>query len=262
MDSSQTEGYRIDLILESIADGVFAVDKDFKITVFNKAAEIISGWKAQDAIGRQCKEVMNNKLCDENCLIQQAMKKRGASAAETEIKTRDGRSINLLVNAAAVIDEKGDLIGGVESLKDITETKKLSELAEQQQKAILQLSTPVISIWGKILGVPLIGTLDSARTQQVMETLLQKIVDTGSRVVILDISGIPTVDTLVANHLIRTVRACRLLGAECIITGVSSMIAQTIVHLGVDLAGIVTRPSMSDGISMAYDILNLKVVSK
>ncbi len=95
-----------------------------------------------------------------------------------------------------------------------------------------------------------------------METLLQKIVDTQSLAVILDISGIPGVDTLVANHLIRTVTAARLLGAECIVTGVSADVAQTLVHLGVDLSGISTRPSMSDGLSMAFEILNLKVVSK
>ena len=126
----------------------------------------------------------------------------------------------------------------------------------------MELSTPAIRVWDKVLTVPLIGTLDSPRTQLVMETLLQRIVDTQSRVAILDISGIPAIDTLVANHLIRTVTATKLLGAECIVTGVSSKIAQTLVHLGVDLSAITTRPSMSDGIAMAFEILNLKVVSK
>jgi len=120
----------------------------------------------------------------------------------------------------------------------------------------------VIRVWDKVLTVPLIGTLDSPRTQLVMETLLQRVVDTQSRVVILDISGIPTIDTLVANHLIRTVTATRLLGAECIVTGVSSTVAQTLVHLGIDLSGITTRLSMSGGIATAFEILNLKVVSK
>jgi len=140
--------------------------------------------------------------------------------------------------------------------------KEREKLIKQQQEALLELSTPVIRVWEKVLTVPLIGILDSERTQLVMETLLQKIVDTQSRVVILDISGIPGVDTLVANHLIRTVTATKLLGAECIVTGVSSQIAQTLVHLGVDLSGITTRPSMSDGIAMAFEILNLKVESK
>jgi len=143
-----------------------------------------------------------------------------------------------------------------------TYAKTKEDLITQQIRSILELSTPVITVWDKILTVPLIGVLDSSRTQLVMETLLQKIIETQSRVVILDISGIPTVDTLVANHLIRTVIASGLLGAECIITGVSATIAQTLVHLGVDLSGISTRPSMSDGIAMAFDILKLKVVPR
>jgi len=140
--------------------------------------------------------------------------------------------------------------------------KEREKLIAQQQEALLELSTPVISIWDKVLTIPLIGALDSVRTQLVMETLLQKIVDTQSRVVILDISGIPGIDTLVANHLIRTVTATRLLGAECIVTGVGSQIAQTLVHLGVDLSGVTTRPTMYDGIAMAFEILKLKVVSE
>ena len=140
--------------------------------------------------------------------------------------------------------------------------KEKENFINKQQQALLELSTPVVRIWDRVLSVPLIGTLDSVRTQLVMETLLQRIVDTQSRVVILDISGIPGIDTLVADHLIRTVTATRLLGADCIVTGVSSQIAQTLVHLGIDLSGIITRPSMSDGIAMAFEILNLKVVSK
>ncbi len=136
------------------------------------------------------------------------------------------------------------------------------KIAKQQQEALMELSTPVVRVWDKVLSVPLIGTLDSPRTQLLMEVLLQRIVDTQSRVVIVDISGIPGVDTLVANHLVRTVTATRLLGAECIVTGVSSQIAQTLVHLGVDLSGITTRASMSDGLAMAFEILNLRVVSK
>ncbi len=136
------------------------------------------------------------------------------------------------------------------------------KISKQQQDALLELSTPVVKVWDKVLSIPLIGVMDSERTQLVMETLLQKIVDTQSRMVILDISGIPGIDTLVANHLIRTVTAARLLGAECIVTGVSSNIAQTLVHLGIDLSGITTRPSMSDGLAMAFDVLNLKVVSE
>jgi rsbT co-antagonist protein RsbR len=120
-----------------------------------------------------------------------------------------------------------------------------------QQQEMLELSTPVVELWDGILALPLIGTLDSARTQVVMETLLQKIVDTGSAVAIIDITGVPTVDTLVAQHLIKTVTAARLMGADCIISGIRPQIAQTIVHLGVDLGDVTTKASLADAFAVA-----------
>src|SRR6185503_11117586 len=116
----------------------------------------------------------------------------------------------------------------------------------RQQEDMLELSTPVVKLWDGVLALPMIGTLDSSRTQVVMESLLQRIVETGSDVAILDITGVPTVDTLTAQHLIKTVTAARLMGAECIISGIRPQIAQTIVHLGVDLTGVVTKASLAD----------------
>ena len=113
--------------------------------------------------------------------------------------------------------------------------KSREEVIVRQQQEMLELSTPVVKLWDGILALPLIGTLDSARTQVVMESLLQRIVETGSTIAILDITGVPTVDTLVAQHLLKTVAAARLMGADCIISGIRPQIAQTIVHLGVDL---------------------------
>jgi rsbT co-antagonist protein RsbR len=125
------------------------------------------------------------------------------------------------------------------------------ELISRQQEEMLELSTPVVKLWDGILAVPMIGTLDSARTQVVMESLLQKIVDTGSEIAIIDITGVPTVDTLVAQHLLKTVTALRLMGAECIISGIRPQIAQTIVHLGVDLQGVVTKANLADALAVA-----------
>jgi rsbT co-antagonist protein RsbR len=116
---------------------------------------------------------------------------------------------------------------------------------------MLELSTPVVKLWEGILALPMIGTLDSARTQVVMESLLQKVVETGAQIVILDITGVPTVDTLVAQHLLKTVTALRLMGAECIISGVRPQIAQTIVHLGVDLQGVTTKANLADALALA-----------
>ncbi|MGV3682724.1 MAG: STAS domain-containing protein [Acidovorax sp.] len=125
------------------------------------------------------------------------------------------------------------------------------EIITRQQEELLELSTPVVKLWEGVLAVPMIGTLDSNRTQVVMETLLQKIVDTGSELAIIDITGVPTVDTLVAQHLLKTVTAIRLMGADCIISGIRPQIAQTIVHLGIDLQGISTKASLADALSLA-----------
>jgi rsbT co-antagonist protein RsbR len=133
------------------------------------------------------------------------------------------------------------------------------DILARQQQDMLELSTPVVKLWEGILALPLIGTLDSARTQTVMESLLQKIVQTGAELAILDITGVPTVDTLVAQHLIRTVTAARLMGAECIISGIRPQIAQTIVHLGVDLAGIATKATLADAFALALRKAGLTV---
>jgi rsbT co-antagonist protein RsbR len=125
------------------------------------------------------------------------------------------------------------------------------EIIERQQQDMLELSTPVVKLWDGVLALPLIGTLDSARTQVVMESLLQKIVDTASSVAIIDITGVPTVDTLVAQHLIKTVTAARLMGADCIISGIRPQIAQTIVHLGVGLGEVTTKATLADAFQVA-----------
>jgi rsbT co-antagonist protein RsbR len=129
--------------------------------------------------------------------------------------------------------------------------KSRDEIVRRQQQEMLELSTPVVQLWDGILALPLIGTLDSARTQVVMENLLQRVVETGAEVAILDITGVPTVDTLVAQHLIKTVTAARLMGTECIISGIRPAIAQTIVHLGVDLGGVITKATLADAFRVA-----------
>jgi rsbT co-antagonist protein RsbR len=138
--------------------------------------------------------------------------------------------------------------------------KAREQVIERQQQELLELSTPVVKLWDGILALPMIGTLDSARTQVVMESLLQRIVDTGSEIAIIDITGVPTVDTLVAQHLLKTVAAIRLLGAECIISGVRPQIAQTIVHLGVDLTGVTTKANLADALSLALKRSGFSVI--
>ena len=137
--------------------------------------------------------------------------------------------------------------------------KNREELIVRQQQELLELSTPVVTLWKGVLALPMIGTLDSARTQVVMESLLQRIVETGSTIAILDITGVPTVDTLVAQHLLKTVAAARLMGADCIISGIRPQIAQTIVHLGVDLNSVITKATLADAFAIALQRIGMGV---
>jgi rsbT co-antagonist protein RsbR len=137
--------------------------------------------------------------------------------------------------------------------------KRREQLIIRQQEEMLELSTPVITLWKGILALPLIGTLDSSRTQVVMESLLQRIVDTGAPIAIIDITGVPTVDTLTAQHLLKTVAAARLMGADCIISGIRPQIAQTIVHLGVELGDVLTKASLADAFAIALKRSGLAV---
>ncbi len=133
------------------------------------------------------------------------------------------------------------------------------EVINRQQQDMLELSTPVVKLWDGVLALPMIGTLDSSRTQIVMESLLQRIVETGAEIAIIDITGVPTVDTLTAQHLLKTVTAARLMGAECIISGIRPQIAQTIVHLGVELTGVTTKATLADAFAVALQRLGLGV---
>jgi rsbT co-antagonist protein RsbR len=198
----------------------------------------------------------------------------------TDLKSRIDRIEDILASVAAgdlearIQSDIEDDLSGIEAaidllISDLTDElrkrekmqkeleEKLSKIQEQQktilqqQDDLLELSSPVSKVWDNILILPVIGTLDSQRTQVMMENLLQKIVDTGCTISILDITGVPTVDTQVANHLLKTVTAARLLGAECIISGISPAIAQTIVHLGIDLSAIRTKATLQDAMIFA-----------
>jgi rsbT co-antagonist protein RsbR len=137
--------------------------------------------------------------------------------------------------------------------------KGREQVIVRQQQELMELSTPVVTLWEGVLALPVIGTLDSSRTQVVMENLLQRIVETGAAIAIIDITGVPTVDTLTAQHLLKTVAAARLMGADCIISGIRPQIAQTIVHLGVDLGSVVTKATLADAFTIALRRLGLTV---
>jgi rsbT co-antagonist protein RsbR len=176
-----------------------------------------------------------------------------------------------LVNAlqAELKSDPASLLDGILKVGKLMDTmgiitfetfiKGREEVILRQTDEITEISTPVIRVWDGILALPIIGTLDSARTQVVMENLLQEIVESGSTIAILDISGVPAVDSLVAQHLIKTVAATRLMGAECIISGIRPEIAQTIVHLGIDLSNIVTKATLASALKYAFGLLKIEV---
>jgi rsbT co-antagonist protein RsbR len=172
-----------------------------------------------------------------------------AFASEPEILTAASWSISTLLDKL-----------GLYTIEVFQKAK--DQIIVRQQQELLELSTPVVKLWHGILALPLIGTLDSARTQVVMENILQKIVDTGAVIAIIDITGVPTVDTLVAQHLMKTIAAARLMGADCIISGIRPQIAQTIVHLGVNLEDVITKATLADAFVVALERTGTTLVSQ
>lgn len=164
------------------------------------------------------------------------------------IQERSGQDAKMLAQDTWTVTTVLDQLG-LYTTESFQQTREGVILRQQQE--LMELSTPVVQLWDDILALPLIGTLDSARTQVVMESLLQRIVETGARIAVIDITGVPTVDTLVAQHLMKTVSAARLMGADCIISGIRPQIAQTIVHLGVNLNDIVTKATLADAFQIA-----------
>jgi rsbT co-antagonist protein RsbR len=202
-----------------------------------------------------------NALRDRLAELSASRAAQGATAADTSIFVL---SMKKPMFAALQAAGRADPAALVESLWSVTTlVDKLAQftvstyqrsregIISRQQQELLELSTPVVKLWDGVLAVPMIGTLDSNRTQIVMETLLQGIVQSGAEIAIIDITGVPTVDTLVAQHLLKTVTAIRLMGADCIISGIRPQIAQTIVHLGIDLQGITTKATLADALSLA-----------
>ena len=177
-------------------------------------------------------------------------------AIVTRIRAEYGADVDGLFREIRGVD---DLLDRLSLYTTELHQKGREAVILRQQQDMLELSTPVVKLWDGILALPMIGTLDSARTQVVMETLLQRIVETGAEVAIIDITGVPTVDTLTAQHLIKTVTAARLMGADCIVSGIRPQIAQTIVHLGVDLGDVITRATLADAFAVALQRRGLAV---
>jgi rsbT co-antagonist protein RsbR len=175
---------------------------------------------------------------------------------------KDGSRFFANVIVTSLHDEAGNLIGFGKMTRDLTERRRMEETITRQSREILEASTPVVQVWEGVAILPLIGTLDTGRAQQFTERLLEFIVATRSSVALVDITGVVTIDTRTAQHLIEAIAAVRLLGAQVVLTGVSPSIAQTLVHLRIGLADVVTRSSLAAGLLYALNVLNLQVVDR
>jgi len=247
-------------LIEASLDPLVTISPEGKITDVNGATEKVTGCTRQQLVGTDFSIYFTSpEKAREG--YEKVFRDGQVRDYPLEIRRQDGKGVPVLYNASVYRDEQGEVIGVFAAARDITEMKRAEERIRQQSREIMELSTPVMQVWQGVVAVPLIGSLDSQRTQQFMERLLERIVETNSPVALVDIMGVPTIDTQTAQHLIETITAVRLLGAQVVLTGVRPAIAQTLVHLGVDLSGIITRSSLAAGLVVALDMLKLQVTS-
>jgi rsbT co-antagonist protein RsbR len=254
-------------VLSLIQTPISVIDRDMTIRFVNDSVLGLLNRELDDVVGKKCYELFESEDCHtDQCRCKQAMESGSTAVGETVSHGLGDMDIKYF--GTPFRDENGEIAGCVETIFDITEIKRAGEELRRAQEKVIQaareimeLSNPIVTVFDDVLVLPVIGTLDSERTQRIMENLLQTIVDTQSSVVIVDITGVPVVDTLTATHLLKTASAVRLLGATSIVTGISPNIAQTLVTLGVDLSELITKARMVDGIETALEMLNRKIVS-
>jgi rsbT co-antagonist protein RsbR len=186
----------------------------------------------------------------------------GTTCTERNEANINGKILPIEYTAAPLNDKDGNVVGGVEFILDITERVEKERRLKEQSRTIAEISTPAIRLWDRVVILPVVGVVDSLRAQQMMDTMLTKVAETSSKVIILDIQGVAAVDTAVANHLIKIAKATRLMGCRCILSGISPAVAQSLVELGINLGDVTTNSTLKDALSDAFDILNLQVTEK
>jgi len=249
-------------ILNQIPTPVMAVNKAFEIVYVNDRAKEILKKEFTDILGKKCHKIFDTKHCStDKCCMKKAINEGVLCSSRSEM-TMEGKIIPIEYYAVPLKDELGEVIGGLEFILNITEQSKFENRLKEQSHTIREMSTPTIRLWEGVLVLPVVGVVDSLRAQYMMESILNKIVETYSRVIILDIQGVAAVDTAVANHLIKITNATKLMGCQCILSGISPAVAQTIINLGIDMHGINTKATLSDALLEAFSILNLKVITK
>jgi len=256
----------LQILVDSVKEyAILTLDPKGNVTTWSPASERLKGYRAEDIIGKHFsifypKEEAESGKCSRNL---ETAARDGRFEEEGWRVRKDGSRFWASVVITALRDGKGNLKGFGKVTRDLTDRKAAEERLRQQSREVMEMATvPVVQVWEGIMLVPLIGMLDSARTQQLMERLLHRLTETGSAVAVVDITGVPTIDTQTAQHLIETIKAVRYIGAEVVLTGVRPVIAQTLVHLGVDLSTATTRASLAAGLRVAFILLNLRVAAE
>lgn len=242
------------LMIDSMADTeVILLDKEGKIRSWNRGAEVLKGYSAEEVIGKPITIFYPQQDIDSGLATREldTALRTGRFEFEGWRLKKGGDKFWASVTLSAVMDDNGKHMGYVKVARDLTERVEREKLVQKQRDEIMELSTPVIQVWDKVLALPIIGTLDSERAARLTENLLEKIAADEAEYVILDISGVPTMDSQVSRNLLKTVQGARLMGAEAIISGVRPETAQAMVHLGIEIGNLRSRSTLRDALQVA-----------
>jgi rsbT co-antagonist protein RsbR len=250
----------VEKMLESITDyEVIQLDRDGTVQSWNPGAQRLKQYTREEVLGRH----VSMFYTEDDTRDGLAERELATAAREGRFEVdgwrvrKDGSAFWANIVISPIVDVDGALVGFVKVARDLTERREQERLLARQRDEILELSTPVIQVWDKVLVLPIIGTLDSVRAARLTEGLLERIAEHQAEVVILDVSGVPAIDTAVAQHLLKTVQAARLMGSMSILSGVRPETAQSIVHLGIDLGGMHSRNTLRDALQLALRLLRM-----
>ena len=246
-------------ILEQIPTPVMAVNKDLEIIYMNAAGRKFLGKSWEEVVTQHCYDLFGSAHCQTmDCRMLQAMENHEIRSGRNEIPMGD-LTVYIEYYAVPLKDQEGNIIGGLEFILDISEKVRDEQRLDEQSRTIREISTPTIELWDRVLVLPVVGVIDSMRAQQMTNTMLNKIKETSAKVIILDIQGVAAVDTAVANHLIKITKATRLMGCQCIISGISPAVASTIVQLGIEMGEVKTNSTLRDALEDSFKMMNFEV---